>query len=383
MSESVRYRWELQERMRRQAYLDRIRYTTAGFYNRYQEIFSDIVHQGLEQYLPEEFENTRSLLSKLEYLLDNDPERARELSKEIAPRIGSLPSLARSAKIEFEVGKRKQQKRLLEMREKATSELEEFLQSALTEIRDPIVCDFALSDLEVIRNEYAGRRVDISELSDTKEKIRTRIADAIEKASLKAKDWKDKKARENASETKEMLIQIHKDQILSDSESSKDTINTILSNLEALQRKTLDRSLALEDIQAELSSVTEKTDESVIDENCRRMLVRSILDSLEKVGFVVETPKRQSGDDDEVIIRARKPAGSQASFRVTANGGMIYKFDNYEGMKCKEDIDKILPILQQIYGIELSEERVLWQNPDRISKSTKPIESGNKEKHHG
>ena len=53
---------------------------------------------------------------------------------------------------------------------------------------------------------------------------------------------------------------------------------------------------------------------------------------------------------------------------------MIYKFDHYEGMQCKDDIDKVLPLLRDIYGVDLSEERVLWQNPERISKSAKPLE---------
>ena len=107
------------------------------------------------------------------------------------------------------------------------------------------------------------------------------------------------------------------------------------------------------------------------------------MDSLEKSGFVVGKPQRQIGEKDEVVILARKPAGAEAAFRVTADGTMVYKFDHYEGMRCKADIDQVLPMLQEIYGVELSDARVLWQNPDRISKSAKPIDAGSKEQRHG
>ena len=111
-------------------------------------------------------------------------------------------------------------------------------------------------------------------------------------------------------------------------------------------------------------------------------MVRSLRDALEQVGFVVSKPKRIPTDGgDEVLIRAHKPSGP--TIHVRANGSLLYRFDDYQGMQCKDDIDKMLPLLQDIYGIDLSKERVLWQNPDKISRSSRPINPTEEEQQDG
>lgn len=48
-------------------------------------------------------------------------------------------------------------------------------------------------------------------------------------------------------------------------------------------------------------------------------------------------------------------------------GKIAYKFDNYQGMTCLKDIEKFNVELEQVYSVKLSDERVLWENPDRLS----------------
>jgi hypothetical protein len=48
----------------------------------------------------------------------------------------------------------------------------------------------------------------------------------------------------------------------------------------------------------------------------------------------------------------------------------------YEGATCKKDIDSFLPKLEQVYGIKLSNERVIWENPDKISKDARQSPTG-------
>lgn len=36
-------------------------------------------------------------------------------------------------------------------------------------------------------------------------------------------------------------------------------------------------------------------------------------------------------------------------------------------MTCLKDIEKFNVDLEQVYSVKLSDERVLWQNPDRLS----------------
>ena len=62
------------------------------------------------------------------------------------------------------------------------------------------------------------------------------------------------------------------------------------------------------------------------------------------------------------------PSGKRAVCNLTNKGKIIYKFDNYEGMTCLKDIQKFNVDLENIYSVKLSNERVLWSNPDEIGK---------------
>jgi hypothetical protein len=111
-----------------------------------------------------------------------------------------------------------------------------------------------------------------------------------------------------------------------------------------------------------------------VNEQCRREVVRGVVQALRDAGFVTETPWRRVADErDEVVVRARRPAGSQAEFRVTLSGDLAYKFDNYEGSACKKDIGAVLPRLEEIYGVQLSNQRVVWSNPDDLDRTARAV----------
>lgn len=328
---------------RREAYLDRIRETTSRYRTRYTEVLDDLINQGLEKYLPEEFATIRSRLTELDRLLATDPEAARTLSMELAPLISNMPRRARAARQESERQQREQERLMREMerlqaeqRRQATAELAQFIQRCIAQVKDPIELDFAFDDLQSLRTQYGQQSVSPEELPRVKEEIRQKLGDILARAGQRAAEWKQAKARQIKEE----------------------------SRLEA-------HELQPEDSRQE--SMTSDVDKPIYDEESRREVVRAIVESLTQEGFVVETPQRMH-DSDEVLIRARKPSGSEARFGVSLDGKMFYKFENYEGTECQKDIGKVLPLLEQVYGISLSDKRVLWQNPDRISKTARPID---------
>ena len=69
-----------------------------------------------------------------------------------------------------------------------------------------------------------------------------------------------------------------------------------------------------------------------------------------------------------VRIVAKKPSGKRVQCRLDLHGKLIYRFDEYEGMTCLKDIEQFNVELEQVYSVKLSDERVLWENPDRLSK---------------
>ncbi len=383
MSRSVRYDLHVRAEVRRREYLARVSDTTSHYHARFVDLIADLAQQGLDQYLPGEFSRVRSQLAQLGTLLQTDPERARELSMALGAEVSRLPAMARSAQREFQGRERQRREELAAMRRQASTEMAQFLQSLIAEITDPIEQDFAFDALRSVQSDNVGRVVEPHESSRVKDELRQRVQAIRSAASLQATVWKDRNAKDTSGESQQTLIGLHRDEAARDADHNPKAMQAMLASLDAMRVQVTGGGCSMTDVQRQIAEAAGKADAAVVDENCRRATVRAILESLEKAGFAVGVPQRQVGDVDEVVILARKPAGAEASFRVTADGGMTYKFDHYEGSKCKSDIDQVLPLLQDVYGIELSNERVLWQNPDRISKSARPIDDGGKEQHRG
>lgn len=109
-------------------------------------------------------------------------------------------------------------------------------------------------------------------------------------------------------------------------------------------------------------------------EEGRRMVVKAVSRSLQDAGFIVSKPVKVNEDGaDVVLIQGARPAGNRAAFTVHLDGRISWKFDNYNGQTCREDMDKVLPALSEIYGIELSDERVMWSNPDDQFATSRPV----------
>lgn len=384
MSESVSVRSEVSSGIRRREYLERVRDTTSRYLVRYQSLLADLVNQDLEEFMPAEFDSVRSRLLRIESLLSSDPERARQLSMEVGAEISSLPAIARTAKREFEVHERLRQQELSQLRQQARTELTQFLHEQIALFTDPVERDFAFDHLKAMHKDFSGRIVQPGELANIQAEIRSRVETIRSNASKQATEWKASKAREVKKEAQQTLISLCSQEIENDIEKHPKALTSVLDSLQTLRERLSEEQEAPEsEIQHILDHAMKAADQAIVDENCRRATVRAVLAALKQSGFVTAQPQRLVGDSDEVVISARKPAGAEAMFRITVDGELSYKFEHYEGMTCKADIDKILPILQDVYGISLSHKRVLWQNPDRLSKSAKPIDEGSQENRSG
>ena len=369
---------------RQQEYFDRVTESTTRYRDRYQQIFNELVESGYEKYLLSEFSKLRGQLAELNAALHSDPQSAKQLSLQVGVEISRLQSVSSSAKREFEDREKQRLIEIASLRRIATTELGRFLHSLLSEARDPIAQDFAFDSLKALQSEYQQKVIDAVDLQSAKESLQRRVDVIYSDASVLATNWKASKAKETNGEAQQALLKLHREHVAEDAIRYPLAAKAMLASLDDMSEEVgRAGGCSMTDIQEKLAVVSETADTAVADENCRRIVVRAILESLQKTGFVVSAPQREPGEKDEVVIRARKPSGSEASFRVTVDGGMVYKFDHYDGSKCKADIDQVLPMLQEIYGIELSDERVLWQNPDRISQSSKPIEAGNQGKSRG
>jgi hypothetical protein len=419
---------------RREEYFSRVREKTREFYEKYVTKYDELVGQGLEKYLPVEFDSIRKGLDEIGRNLDSDPETARDLSMQMSDTINSLPGRARAAKRATEqnrpqsviehhaskvpTGDEKGRNRAHEVENptmfeakrvaqkpsivgnaprfdtvvenegpklrQAQDEFDEFMEHLLTAYKDPVVRDFAYDGIRQLQQDYAGRRFEtIDAINAERNIIRGKIKTVEANALQKAAEWKRKKAEEGAREAQKQLLEIHREKILQEADQNPKVLQEVLSGLDGLRaRLQSGLEITAEDFQKEINELESKADEAIVDELCRKQTVKAISQTLQNVGFVLDKPKRiKEGGKDEVLLLARKPSGNNAQFHVTIDGAMEFKFDGYEGAACKKDLNKVIPMLKEIYGIHLSDERVLWENPDRISRSSLPTNTGNEVKH--
>ena len=158
-----------------------------------------------------------------------------------------------------------------------------------------------------------------------------------------------------------------------DKEDNPAAVQDAINKLDALRGRT--ESMSDTELLNELRTESNKVDGAIADETVRREVIKAIYQTLKKTGFIVNDPQLT---ENVVLLRARKPAGQQAEFKVELDGSLAFKFDNYEGQKCKKDIDEVTTLLEDCYGVKLSNRKVLWSNPDRIQKGSKdnPVDGG-------
>ncbi len=198
-----------------------------------------------------------------------------------------------------------------------------------------------------------------------------RVERREEQLSLEKAKQRDAEIQRQARED---FIEQMKRNLEADRESSPEAVQETVQKLEDLKDRA--ESMSDTDLQEQLVAESDKIDGEIADETVRREVIKAIYQSLRKAGFIVSSPQLTGG---VVLLRAQKPAGQQAEFTVKLDGGLTFKFDNYEGQKCRKDIDEVTKLLDECYGVKLSGRKVLWSNPDRIQKGSRNHPSGGEE----
>ncbi len=355
MSHSAQYEWRLRQEECRRQHLNRIQTVTGEFATRYETVLADLRSQGLDVSVPAEFAALSQEVAELRRLLLLDPERARTLSLRLGNEVHALPRLAREARkhAEAQAGLRRQQ---------LGDALVTILERTFRSIADPVVRDFACAAAAGLDAEIKARVTQGASLDSFSAQLSERLAQIVARAETDADDWKRaRRTAQQAAVRAEVMAQVGA------------VANT--GRAQERLRDAADQADSADDagFATAVADVLAEADRAAVDEESRRAAVRAVYESLTQAGFVVDQPYLEH-DGGSVVVSARKPSGGQARFSIGAEGSLIYKFDHYEGATCKQDLQHVLPMLQDIYGITLSSERVLWDNPDRLSRDARPLD---------
>jgi len=116
-----------------------------------------------------------------------------------------------------------------------------------------------------------------------------------------------------------------------------------------------------------ICKTNEKINNDAVDKAVRDKVLTSIIKIIKEQGFIV---KKENVEEcgDHAKISAVKPNGEMANFDVHMDGKFIYKFHNYEGLSCENDIGSFEEKFESIYGVKIEDKKIMWSNPDRLGK---------------
>ncbi len=360
MSEYGEYGYNLEAQRRRELYLEQIKGNATQRIGQYLEEVENMDMAGISQHVQKELATLQIRVDQMQTTLVKDPEEAYRLGRGLLRDLALVRYMGELAREEF---LKKQAQKLLQECQQDLGKM------------DIVTQDFASTELEVVVQRLMDIQSNpspenIQKIPILKKQINEIISVAEEKASLWTKERKEAAVRvqeikyqfEEATQVKGSYAQIEKSELQVQLQIAQ----------EALQNNDFEKVV---EISKASEKQLEKIHEEAFEENVRREVLKGIVKTLKKLGFHVGKPKIINLEEkkDQVVLLGKKASGQSASFEVEKNGKMSFKFDHYEGMACHQDIQKVQDKLKEIYGVHISQERVLWQNPDKISKGSKPL----------
>lgn len=355
---------------RRRANETRIRNNTEQFYQRYLQQYEDMRSQGFETYMPNEMERLRSDLSQIRSLLYSNPGAARDVSFHIGEYIHSMYRDGHAAEREYrrreiEAERQRQEAERAE-RLRKQGEINDAYYDLVSGIQDQAVINFAAKELSELRQKALDSvtSMSVSDLRQHAERI-------IAQAQVKASEWEDQSKKKEEQQVVTERLQMMQEQLTQKKVEDQEKAQVLMKQIVALQEQISSDSKPQPEIEQELAKIESDMDDTLISEDVRREAVKSVFLSLKKQGFQVKPPQLvQDQNHNYVRIVAQKPSGKRVQCRLDLHGKLLYKFDEYEGMTCLKDIEQFNVELEQVYSISLSDERIIWENPDRLSKDS-------------
>lgn len=371
MSQASEWIYELERARRQLIYNERVSERTEQFYNRYMEQLNRMKQEGLTAYIPDEISRLENDLGRVRDLLILNPTEAREISMDIGEYISGLWSLSRSAKSQFERAERMRVQAETERKKKQQNALMQEYYDKLSSI-SPAVVHFAESELNGLRTEIeSGKNITTADID-------SRIAAIESIAKQKAAAWKVEHTQRSKQESVVSRIEEMETSVENEKIEDKEKANSLLQQIKRLKENVQNGSVDAETASKQLSDTETQVEEALVTEEVRRQTVVAFMKMLRDQGFTVGKPTIiKEGNDNVVKFTAQRPSGNRAECRFDTHGKVKYKFDNYEGMSCLKDIEQAHATLESVYSVRLSDERILWKNPDRLTKDADKMPDSN------
>lgn len=380
MSIAMSVAYQVEMRCKQKEIETRAKYTAERFYSNYLEQFNQMVQSGYNKLIPNELKELKRQLDSIQQNLTRNPLRAREACNQTGLYINQLPRLAKSVKEEIKANEWLRKEELKRATKESQNLFLNTYYNLINTIKDPVVMECAKETLTEFKQRLLLK--ECTSMQDAHNYLSTlelEFKTIIENSKGRVAEYKAEQAElAQKASIIEQVEMLKADAQLKQLED-KDKQKALLEQLELLKQKAGSTDVSVTDMQQEVSRVLDEMDNAIITEDIRRNVVKSIIHQLESQEFSVGVPVKivQNGTDFVKIV-AKKPSGKQAECRIGMDGRIIYKFDKYEATTCLKDIERFNVDLKNIYSINLSDERVLWENPDRLLKGELSLQNTEK-----
>ena len=376
MSHNDQYYYELERRRQEQIARENARRDVMNAIARHRQSVQNIINEGLNKYVS--LQNINIEIQNIERIVSSNPFSARDLSYQLSSDINYLRNEALNRK-------REEERIIREQKNKNKQAVLDYFNKTIMSIDDIILIDFARDKFDNLRNELLNDEgVTDREMNVYSKKIESRVKNIIDEANSNASEWRAKKEKEREKRVLQTKIEDIEDNLKKENIESKENIekrDKLLKQIEAAKVSLNNNNVSenIESIVKDVEIIDKETEDIRITEEVRKDVVKSIIKSLRGNEFEVSAPELIKDDNGGIVkIIAKKPSGKRAVCKVGLNGKLEYIFDNYEGLTCVKDIDKFNKDLEEIYSIKLSDRKVLWENPDKISKGALDINNTDK-----
>lgn len=330
-----------------------------NFLRRYEDILNDLIADGLEEFMANEFAYVRSEINRIRCA--SDAFEARNWSVQLGQRMRTLPRQAREQRRITEEYARLQREASAREAERQAAKLKAEKETVWTAVtsnwENKLARNLAFDSLAELRQRVLLENLSVAQIHQAVEQIKQQ---AEVQARKMQQDFNNLVQAEALQAEKEDLVK------------AVEAANLPLTQTARLKQKIAAASgVSLAELTQEANIAQ---DEAAENEAIRKEMVKAVYQSLKQAGFTVLPPvKPNNSEENIVLIQASRPSGNQARFHIKLDGSVRYEFDNYKGQHCKKDMEQILPKLSEIYGVDLSKERVIWENPDDKKMDAKPI----------
>ena len=271
MSRHDEFAYELERQRKQELFNERLRKTTAGFYENYMKMYEQFLVSGFQKFIPAEMSQLQNDLKVIKLNQQNNPLAARDISMKVQNYIYGMKQLGEAAKNRFlheEQMKREAEEEAERIRlEKEAKEKDERQAAIVSEffkkmkgLTNPAIRNFAEDALSKIKKDVTnGAFTDLQQMTNV-------FDDAIHSAEKKLAEWKSSQAKAFKEDALRQQIETVKAKVESENLEDIEKKSVVLKKLDDLFGKSADENISQEDIQKDLVEIQNEVENTAISE---------------------------------------------------------------------------------------------------------------------